>query len=167
MALVALYLCLLLVCESALAAALPTTGSALARRQPSPSLWWEPSIDGTMTCDPPSYAEDLDLEPANWRQCASLYSSLAGQNGTFHISNSPNATAIPLLSHTDCILSVLPLDTDKGPYTIGSRDVETILGDGLRNFSRGTLLSVKGVVKCDVAGGGRAGLSWQISKSAG
>ncbi|PHH80395.1 hypothetical protein CDD82_1761 [Ophiocordyceps australis] len=172
MALFAFYLCLVLFVESTLVAAFPTPTYTMRRRQSCPlpfanatSLWWEPSTDAATTCDEASYADDPKLDAANWRQCAALYSSLAGQNGSFHLSHGNNGAAVPLLSQRDCILSVLPLDADKGPYTIGMRDAEAMLGNSLRNYSRGTLLSVKGLVKCDVAGGGRAGLSWQISKS--
>ncbi|PNY19957.1 Uncharacterized protein TCAP_07431 [Tolypocladium capitatum] len=126
---------------------------------------WTPSPTARSTCDQATFAFDASLEPADWRQCAALYSAWTAENGTFCVTKADCKAYLLVAQHTGCALAVEPMDARKGPYTIGDKDVEALLYNSLSNFSHGTLLAVRGVIKCDVASGGRAGLAWQISKA--
>ncbi|UNI18009.1 hypothetical protein JDV02_004310 [Purpureocillium takamizusanense] len=154
------------------------------------SLSWTPAADHQTTCESPAtFASDPTLEPANWRECAALYSSWAVENGTFRLfperrqtekeeqssgsggdgggGNGENIDGFVVLLHeTDCVLAVRPMDPAKAPFVVGDRDINMLLEESLKKFSRGTELAVSGVVKCADAGGEKAGLMWQLSKAA-
>ncbi|KAL3962843.1 hypothetical protein ACCO45_004366 [Purpureocillium lilacinum] len=144
-------------------------------------LSWTPAADHQTTCErPATFAADPSLEPANWRECAALYSSWATENGTFRLlperqqaekkSNSGGDGDdgvgseydadgfLVLLRETDCVLAVRPMDPAKAPFTVGDRDVNMLLEESLKNYSRGTELAVSGVVKCADAGGEKSRL---------
>lgn len=118
------------------------------------SILWKPSATPQSTCCPATFGFDEGLEPADWRECAALYSSRMAENGTFSLARAD--AYVPVVEATDCTLAVKPLDAAMGPYTIGSKDVELLLDRSLRGYSHGTGLAV----------GGKAGLLWKISKSA-
>ncbi|PWI67766.1 hypothetical protein PCL_02687 [Purpureocillium lilacinum] len=150
-------------------------------------LSWTPAADHQTTCErPATFAADPSLEPANWRECAALYSSWATENGTFRLlperqqaekklsgrdgdgvgSEYDADSFLVLLRETDCVLAVRPMDPAKAPFTVGDRDVNMLLEESLKNYSHGTELAVSGVVKCADAGGEKAGLMWQLAKTA-
>ncbi|KAM4063520.1 putative necrosis-inducing factor domain-containing protein [Hirsutella rhossiliensis] len=129
---------------------------------------WRPSQAAQRTCGPITFAADPNLDPANWRQCAALYSHWTSENGTFGVANADHGPSYrPIVGQTDCALAVAPLASTTGPYLVGSKDIEAILQRSLRDFSYGSLLAVNGTVDCDVASGGRAPMSWKISKPDG
>lgn len=126
---------------------------------------WTPSATEQSTCDQATFAFDESLDPADWRECAALYSAWGAENGTFRVVDVDGKAYVPVIQQKDCTLAVEPMDAGNGTYRIGDKDVREMLDNSLKNFSHGTLLAVRGVVKCDVDGGGRAGLAWQISKT--
>ncbi|QUC21028.1 uncharacterized protein UV8b_05269 [Ustilaginoidea virens] len=131
----------------------------------STGISWHPTSDTQSTCDASTFAESPNIDPANWRECASLYSSWTSENGTFNLSNVNGTGFTPILQTTDCTLGVKPADPSKGPFTIGDKDIKTLLGTSLRQFSEGTELRVTGVVKCAAASGAKGDVIWRISKS--
>ncbi|KAJ6438840.1 necrosis-inducing factor domain-containing protein [Purpureocillium lavendulum] len=150
------------------------------------SLSWTPAPDHQTTCESPAtFASDPSLEPADWRECAAMYSSWAAENGTFRLlpgkklggtggendetvaaqEGGDNGGPVVLLRETDCVLAVRPMDPTKAPFTVGDRDVYMLLGESLKKFSHGTEVAVSGVVKCADVGGEKAGLMWQLAKT--
>ncbi|PHH86810.1 hypothetical protein CDD83_9724 [Cordyceps sp. RAO-2017] len=141
---------------------------------------WRPSPVGQRTCGQATFADDTTLVPANWRRCSALYSEWAAENGSFHVvkaaaprvatplaASAAGSTFVPILGETDCALAVEIADASLGPLVIGSQDLEALLFNSLKDYSRGTLLAVTGTLECDLAsGGGHAPLSWKISKTA-
>ncbi|KAK2593273.1 hypothetical protein QQS21_009038 [Conoideocrella luteorostrata] len=131
----------------------------------STGISWHPSGDTQSTCDPSTFVESPSAQPANWRECASLYSSWTSQNGTFKLGNVDANGFTPILQTTDCTLGVKPADPSQGPFTIGDKDIKTLLDTSLRQFSEGTDLRVMGIVKCAAASGTKGDVNWQISRS--
>lgn len=147
--------------QTAAATALPN-GSPFTN---ATGISWRPSQAAQCTCGSITFAADPSLDPASWRQCAALYSHWTSENGTFGVANADGHFSYrPLVGQTDCALAIAPLASTVGPYLIGSKDIEAILQRSLRDFSYGSLLAVNGTVECDVASGGRAPMSWRISK---
>ncbi|RDA90841.1 hypothetical protein CP533_1532 [Ophiocordyceps camponoti-saundersi (nom. inval.)] len=129
---------------------------------------WSSLQAGLSTCDPATFAYDLSLDAADWRECAALHSEWTTEKGFFRVSKPDRGIYVPILSETGCSLAVEPHNPLFGPYIIGNQDVENILFHSLRDFSRGTLLAVNGNVSCDATGTGvRVPLAWKISKPAG
>ncbi|RDA86900.1 hypothetical protein CP532_1875 [Ophiocordyceps camponoti-leonardi (nom. inval.)] len=129
---------------------------------------WSSMQSGLSTCDSATFAYDLTFDAADWRQCAALHSEWTTEKGFFRVSRPDRGVYVPILSGTGCSLSVEPQDPLFGPYIIGNQDIENILFHSLRDFSRGTLLSVNGNVSCDATGTGvRVPLAWKISKPNG
>lgn len=126
---------------------------------------WRPAAAAKSTCSFATFAFDATIPPADWRQCAALYSSWTGEKGSFRLAASNDEAFVPVIQMTDCTLGMEPVLADLGPYTVGSKDVEALLGLSLRNYSSGTLLAAGGIIKCDAAAGGRADLRWRISSS--
>ena len=131
----------------------------------STGISWHPSGNTQFTCDPSSFAESPTIDPANWRECASLYSSWTSTNGTFHLGDVDANGFTAILQTTDCTIAVKPADPSKGPFTIGDGDIKALLDTSLKQFSEGTNLRVTGIVKCAAATGSKADVIWQISKS--
>lgn len=131
----------------------------------STGISWHPSGDTVSTCDAPTFQRWPSIDAANWREGASLYSSWTSQTGTFDLGNVDATGFIPVLQTEDCTLGIQPRDPSKGPFTIGDKDLKTLLGTSLRDYSAGTALGVKGVVKCAAAEGSKADVNWRISKS--
>ncbi|KAG6026567.1 hypothetical protein E4U41_001233 [Claviceps citrina] len=131
----------------------------------STGISWHPSGDTQSTCGASTFTESASLAPANWRECASLYSSWTSHNGTFDLRNIDAAGFTPILRTKDCAIGVQPADASKGPFTIGDKDLKMLLHTSLRQFSEGTNLRVAGTVKCAAAKGTKAVMRWQISKS--
>ncbi|PHH73480.1 hypothetical protein CDD80_3809 [Ophiocordyceps camponoti-rufipedis] len=128
---------------------------------------WSTSQAALSTCDPATFAYDLSLDAADWRQCAALHSEWTTEKGFFRVARPDGRAYLPIVGETDCSLAVEPLSPLLGPYIIGNKDIENILFKSLHDFSRGTLLAVNGTVKCDTGNGERAPLAWKISKAAG
>ncbi|KAG5972036.1 hypothetical protein E4U55_000944 [Claviceps digitariae] len=128
-------------------------------------LSWHPSRHSQSTCGTSTFIESTNLEPADWRECASLYSAWTSQLGTFDLRNVDAAGFTPILRTTDCTLGVQPADASKGSFTIGDQDLKMLLNTSLRQFSEGTDLRVTGIVKCAAASGTKADVKWRISKS--
>lgn len=131
----------------------------------STGISWHPSGDTQSTCGPSTFAESPDIAPANWRECASLYSSWTSTNGTFSLGDVDANGFTPILQTTDCTLGVKPANPSQGPFIIGDKDVKTLLDTSLRQFSEGTDLRVTGIVKCAAASGTQGDVNWRISKS--
>ncbi|KAG5990951.1 hypothetical protein E4U54_004001 [Claviceps lovelessii] len=131
----------------------------------STGISWHPSDDTQSTCGTSTFTESTNLDPADWRECASLYSSWTSQNGTFDLMNVDAAGFTPILRTKDCTLGVQPADASKGSFTIGDRDLKMLMNTSLRQFSEGTNLRVTGIVKCSAASGTTADVKWRISKS--
>ncbi|RCI16840.1 hypothetical protein L249_3036 [Ophiocordyceps polyrhachis-furcata BCC 54312] len=129
---------------------------------------WRSSQAGLSTCDSATFAYDLSLDAADWRQCAALHSEWTTEKGFFRVSRPGRSVYVPILSGTGCSLAVEPHNPLFGPYIIGNQDIEHILFHSLREFSRGTLLAVNGNLSCDASGTGvRVPLAWKISKPTG
>ncbi|KAG5924698.1 hypothetical protein E4U61_007373 [Claviceps capensis] len=126
---------------------------------------WRPSDDTQSTCGTSTFIESTNLDPANWRECASLYSSWMSQNGTFYLRNVDSTGFTPILRTKDCALGVQPADASKRSFNIGDQDLKMLLATSLQQFSEGTNLRVSGTVKCAAAKGTKALVKWQISKS--
>ncbi|KAG5916209.1 hypothetical protein E4U42_007770 [Claviceps africana] len=126
---------------------------------------WHPSDETQSTCDTPTFIESKDLDPADWRECASLYSSWTSQNGTFDLRDVDAAGFTPILRTKDCTLGVQPADASTGSFTIGDMDLKMLLNTSLRQYSEGTDLRVMGIVKCAAGSGSKADVKWRISKS--
>ncbi|EFY85428.1 hypothetical protein MAC_08560 [Metarhizium acridum CQMa 102] len=133
----------------------------------STGISWHPANHTQSTCDPSTFDEPANTDPADWRECASLYSSWTSENGTFRLGDL-NATGFtPILQTRDCTLGVKPADPCLGPFTIGDRDIKTLLETSLKEYSEGTDLRVAGNVKCATAIGSKGDVNWRISKSKG
>ncbi|KAG6010204.1 hypothetical protein E4U21_007681 [Claviceps maximensis] len=141
--------------------ALPTASVVVK----SAGISWHPSGDTQSTCGTSTFIESTILDPADWRECASLYSSWTSQNGTFLLRNVDATGFTPILRTKGCTLGVQPADASKGSFTIGDEDLKMLLDTSLRRFSEGTDLRVTGIVKCAAASGTKADVKWQISKS--
>ncbi|KHN95906.1 uncharacterized protein MAM_06268 [Metarhizium album ARSEF 1941] len=131
----------------------------------STGISWHPAGHTQSTCDPSTFDESSSKNPADWRECASLYSSWTTQNGTFKLAGVDGFT--PILQTTDCTLAVKPANSSMEPFTIGDRDVKALLETSLRRFSAGTDLGVGGVIKCASATCSKGDVNWRISKSQG
>lgn len=131
----------------------------------STGISWHPAGNTQSTCDPSTFAESPTIDPADWRECASLYSSWTSENGTFRVANVDANGFTPILQTTDCTIGVKPANPSQGPFTIGDRDIKTLLDVSLRQYSEGTDLRVTGTVKCTAAVGSKGDVIWRISKS--
>jgi hypothetical protein len=131
----------------------------------STGITWHPAHDTQSTCGPSTFSESPNIYPADWRECASLYSSWTSTNGTFSLVNVDANGFTPILHTTDCTLGVKPTNSSQGPFTIGDKDIKTLLFTSLRHFSAGTDLGVTGTVKCAAATGSQSDVNWRISKS--
>lgn len=131
----------------------------------STGISWHPANHTQSTCDPSTFSESTNTDPANWRECASLYSSWTSENGTFRLGDLDAIGFTPILQTTNCMLGVKPADPCLGPFTIGDRDIKKLLETSLKEFSKGTDLGVTGNVKCATAVGSKGDVNWRISKS--
>ncbi|OAA51537.1 hypothetical protein NOR_00130 [Metarhizium rileyi] len=131
----------------------------------STGISWHPAGYTQSTCEPSTFSASPNTDAANWRECASLYSSWTSTNGTFSLGNVDDSGFTPILHTTDCTLGVKPANPSQGPFTIGDRDIKTLLDTSLRQFSEGTDLRVTGIVRCASAMGRKGDVNWRISKS--
>ncbi|KJZ68884.1 hypothetical protein HIM_11728 [Hirsutella minnesotensis 3608] len=161
----ALPLAILSLAVSVLAAAMPPMAIGYPFTNAT-GVVWKPAPAGQGTCGDMTIDASPGLEPADWRQCASLFSSWAEQKGAFSVARPSPNTFLPLVGQRACALSVEPADPTLGPYIIGSNDVEALFKSSLKDHSAGTLLAVNGTIQCDLVSGGRAPLVWKIAKPA-
>ena len=126
-----------------------------------PGISWRPAPSTQSTCDPSTYTPS-STDPADWRECASLYSAWTAQNGTFVVAGTGGF--VPILHVSDCTFSVRVVDPSSAPVILGDRDVRAFLDVSLKDYSRGTDLGVVGTAECR-GKKGMAGVDWRISKS--
>lgn len=152
------------------------TSVSISTTTPTPAFTWSPANATKSFCKPPTFSQAPDLAPANWRDCAALFSGWADENGTFAITTTP----VPILRSGTCTLAVAGMKENEveekveggsGYYVVGDDDVRGILDGALKNYSQGTNLAARGSVECQWAGAGKkasasrglAGLVWQVS----
>lgn len=181
-----------LACASTTASSVPATTSTVAAAAETP-IWWMPTAHHQKACDEASFANestDDPVTPADWRDCAALYSEWASYNGTFSVGHA-NATAagygappsydypatgkraakpksnagyIAIMQSGSCTLALKPSSLDQ-LLAVGDVDIGEILQNALNDHSSGTLLGARGDVNCAVRGAdktAKAALGWQL-----
>jgi hypothetical protein len=129
------------------------TAAALTSAALTLPFTWTPSPSSLQTCSSATFSPLTTLPPASWRDCAALYSSWAGVNGSFTIypaDDNEYGNFITILKADACTLAVKP---GAAEYFVGDADVDAILKEVLNGFSSGTLVAAKGAVVCDTVRG--------------
>ncbi|KAF7555213.1 hypothetical protein G7046_g6612 [Stylonectria norvegica] len=141
-----------------------SSSTAIAPDATTLPFTYNPSVNDTQACDDSTFTTITGVIPADWSDCAALYSAFAANNGTFVVRPFANdAVFVPILKSGTCTLAIKANVTGEGPYTIGDVDVGKILDGALLNFSSGSSIAAQGDVMCPDGDGVKRGLHWQIS----
>ncbi|KAK7397746.1 hypothetical protein QQX98_012887 [Neonectria punicea] len=178
-------------CAPTTASSVPAATSTLAAAAETP-ITWMPTAHHQKACDEASFANeatDDPVTPADWRDCAALYSEWASYNGTFSVGHA-NASAgaassydypaankskraakpksnvgyIPIMQSGSCTLALKPGSLNQ-QLAVGDVDIGEILQNALNEHSSGTLLGARGDVNCAVRGpdkSAKAAVGWQL-----
>ncbi|KPM43253.1 hypothetical protein AK830_g3238 [Neonectria ditissima] len=171
-----------LACAATTTSSVPATTSTAASAAVTP-ITWMPTAHHQKACDEASFANESSedpVTPADWRDCAALYSEWTSYNGTFSVGHAnasaagygappsydypaaaaaskraaktnSNAGYIPIVQSGSCTLALKPGSLNQ-LLAVGDVDIAEILQNALNEHSSGTLLGARGDVNCAVRG---------------